>query len=416
MLKKYIYLLTTSLLIHDANAAGFASPIQGANGLGFAYAGAAASALDATTIFANPAGMSYLPERQFVEAIHVVKPESRFEDEGSIKATGVPPRGGEGGDIGSWNFVPNLFYSHRLSPDLTIGIGVNSPFGLKTEYDRDWVGRFQTVKSQLRTINFNPSVAYRINDQLSVGAGISAMWAEARLSRAVNRVVSPESFVRIRGDDWGFGMNAGLIYQATKQTRFGLAYRSKIEQHLEGKAKFDEPLNTANTDVTTDITIPETLSLSAYSQINDQLELLGDITWTHWSRFKEIKILRANGTVLSASPQNWDNSMRYSVGAIYKVKESLRLKAGVAFDEEVISDEFRTARIPSNDRTWLSVGVGWKISDKSYIDVGYSHLFVKDAKIDDDQNSAAEGFNGRVTGRYKANVNILGVQLTRSFD
>ena len=132
-MKKYVLACAVGLLSTNSNAAGFASPFQGANGLGFAYAGAAASALDATTIFANPAGMTYLPSSQFIESIHVVKPESHFNDDGSIKAAGVPPRGGDGGDIGTWNFVPNLFYAHKISPDLTVGFGVNSPFGLKTE-------------------------------------------------------------------------------------------------------------------------------------------------------------------------------------------------------------------------------------------------------------------------------------------
>ena len=242
------------------------------------------------------------------------------------------------------------------------------------------------------------------------------MWAEAQLSRAVNRVVAPESFVRIEGDDWGFGFNAGLIFQATDQTRFGVAYRSKIEQSLKGEAKFDAPLNTANTDVKTDITIPETLSFSAYSQLNEKWDVLADITWTRWSRFKEIKILRADDSVLSLTRQNWDNSFRYSIGTIYKYDDNLKLKAGLAFDKEAISDEFRTARIPSNDRTWLSVGLGWKISNNSNLDVGFSHLFIKDAKIDDNQSSPSQGFNGRVKGEYKSNVNIFGVQFTRNLN
>lgn len=400
----------------SANAAGYGSPIQGASGLGNAYAGAAASAVDATTIFANPAGMIYLNDSQFIEAIHVVKPESRFEDEGSIKGAGVPPRGGEGGDIGSWIFVPNLFYAKKISPDLSMGLGVNSPFGLKTEYDDDWVGRFQTVKSQLRTINFNPSIAFRVNDSLSVGAGISAMYARAELTRAVNRVVSPESFVKIKGDDWGYGFNLGLIYQVTEDTRLGLAYRSKVEQNLKGEAKFDAPLQALNTNVKTSITTPETVSFSTYSQLNDKWDLLTDITWTRWSRFEEIKILRENGSLLSLTPQNWDNSLRYSMGATYKYDSKLNLRAGIAYDEEAISDEFRTARIPSNDRTWLSVGASWQMSEKSKLDVGFSHLFIKDAVIDDDQNSPAEGFNGRLRGKYQAQANILGIQFTRTLD
>lgn len=409
-----VFFMSVSLLSAPLSfAAGFGTPAQGASGLGTAYAGIAASALDATTIFANPAGMTYLPNSQFVIANHLLKPEVRFKDEGSVKASGVPSTGGQGGDIGSLILMPNIYYSHKISEDLYVGIGVNSPFGLKTEYENDWIGRFQTVKSQLKTININPSVAFKVNDRFSVGAGISVMRAEAELTRAVNRVVLPESYVSIKGDDWGAGFNLGGIYKLTSDTRIGISYRSKVDLNLDGDAKFGSALSNSNTDVKTKIVTPESISVSSFTQLNDSWDLLADITWTRWSRFQEINILKNDGSSLTNLPQNWRNTVRYSIGAVYKLNDEIQLRSGLAFDQEAISDEYRQARIPSNDRTWLSFGASWKASKVSKLDFGFTHIFIKDAKINQNQNTAALGFNGALIGEYDAEANIVAIQFTR---
>lgn len=403
----------------NANAAGFALIEQSGSGMGNAYAGAAAVAEDASTIFFNPAGMAYIQGRQAAAALHLIEPNAEFDNEGSIKATSIPstlvPAGGEGGDAGDLAFVPNFYYVMDVNDTVKFGLGVNAPFGLKTEYDDDWIGRFQAVKSEVKTININPSISVKLNDQLSLGFGVSAMWMEAELTRAVNRVLAPESTVKIKGDDWGYGFNVGAIFQATAATRIGVAYRSKVEQHLDGKAKFGPALAAGNTGVKADVTLPETFSVSAFSNLNDKWDLLGDITWTRWSQFKELKIVRDNGTTLSTTPENWDNTLRYSLGVNYHYSDALKLRAGLAYDQEAISNEFRTARIPGNDRKWLALGAGWLISPASKLDVGYAHLFISDAKIDDDQTSAAEGRNGRLRGKYEGSVDMLSVQYTHSF-
>lgn len=406
-----IVIFTAPLISH---AAGFALIEQSGSGMGNAYAGGAAAAEDASTIFFNPAGMTYIEGTQAVSALHLIKPNIEFHDSGSIKAFGLPPRGDEGPNAGGLAFVPNFYFMTVISPTIKMGIGVSAPFGLKTEYGDEWVGRFQADKSELKTININPSIAFKVNDQLSLGFGVSAMLAKATLTRQVNRVVAPETEVEIKGNDWGFGFNLGALYQVTENTRIGLAYRSKVEQHLEDRSK--SPLVAAlNTKVKADITLPENFSVSAFSQLNDSWDLMGDVTWTRWSRFKELRIDFANATSDAVTLENWENTLRYSVGVNYHYSDAIKLRAGVAFDEEAIKDEFRTARIPGNDRKWLSMGVGWRITPATKLDVGYSHLFISDTKIDDDQTSAAEGFNGRLRGDFKASVDILSLQLTHNF-
>ncbi|CAG0948682.1 Putative outer membrane protein [Methylophilaceae bacterium] len=393
----------------NAHAAGFALVEQSGSGIGNAYAGGAAAAEDASTIFFNPAGMTYVQGRQGVVALHLVRPSADFGNEGSVAGFGRP-LGGEGGDAGGLAYVPNAYYMTEIRPDLKFGIGVNVPFGLSTKYDKDWLGRFQAIKSDLKTVNINPAIAIKVNDQLSLGFGVSAMWAQAELTRAVN-FVAGESDVRIKGDDWGFGYNFGAIYQITPDTRIGASYRSKVKQHLEGDAKFGTPLTANNTDVKADLTLPENFSLSVFSRLSDKWELMGDVTWTRWSRFKELRINRDDGSLLSLTPENWENTRRYSIGANYRYSDKLKLRAGVAYDEEAIKDEFRTARIPGNDRTWVALGASWQVSPISSLDIGYAHLFVSDASIDDSQLPV----NGRLKGEYDASVDILSLQYTHNF-
>lgn len=402
-----------------AQAAGFALIEQSGSGMGNAFAGAAASAEDASTIFFNPAGMTYIQGSQVVGALHLIKPTAHFDDDGSTAAL-LRTKGGEGGDLGDLSFVPNFYYVHEVNPSIKVGLGINAPFGLKTEYDDDWMGRFQAIKSELKTVNINPSIAFKATDNLSLGFGVSAMWAQAELTRAVNFLTFGEGGAKIKGDDWGFGFNAGAIYQVTGATRVGLAYRSKVEQHLDGDVKFKlpSPALTAlspNGGVKADVTLPETLSLSVFSQVNDTWDVMADVTWTRWSQFQELKVVRDSGTVLQNVEENWHNTMRYSIGANYKYCDSLKLRMGVAYDEEAIPTDTRTARIPGNDRTWLALGAAWQVNPSTKLDIGYAHLFVSDAKIDDDQTSAAKGRNGRLTGEYDGSVDILSAQVTYSF-
>ena len=398
----------------SAQAAGFALIEQSASGMGNAYAGGAAIAEDASTIFFNPAGMTYIEGTQAVGALHLIKPNAEFKNKGSDPAAGFPPAGDEGPNAGNLAFVPNFYFMTALTPAIKVGVGVNAPFGLKTEYDDGWIGRFQAVKSEVKTININPSIAFKVNDQLSLGLGVSAMWTEATLTRQVNRVFAAESDVEIKGDDWGYGFNLGAIYQATADTRFGVAYRSKVKQDLEGEAKFGATLRTNDSDVTASVDLPESFSASVFSRVNDKWDVMADITWTRWSRFEELRIKLDSGAPDVFTGENWENTTRYSIGVNYHYSDAIKLRAGLAYDEEAIKDEFRTARIPGNDRKWVALGASYTASPTSKFDIGYTHLFISDAKINavDEQ---APTVNGRVRGDFEGSVDILSFQYTHNF-
>ncbi len=430
-------------------AAGFAIIEQSASGLGNAYAGGAAAAEDASTIFFNPAGLTRLPHRQLIAAGHVIAPQANFSNNGtqSLLPGVAVALGGNGGNAGGEAFVPNLYYSMPVNNDLVFGIGINAPFGLKTEYDRGWIGRYHAIESELKTVNINPTIAWKASDQLSLGFGVSAQYVEATLSREIDTGsacvglltvagdptpvatcagtfgLTPQQsdgFAEINGDDWSYGFNFGALYQLNDVTRVGLAYRSKVSHELEGDANFTVPAGFSalvgptqyiDTGAKADVDLPESLSLSIYHDVNDKLSVMGDVTYTRWDRFEELRVRYDSAQADTVTPEQWDNSYRVAFGANYRVDSGLTLRAGVAFDEEPIpNDSLRTPRIPGNDRTWLAVGAQFAASDKMLFDVGYAHLRVADTNINHSDATA-----GTLIGSYQNEVDIFSAQLTYNF-
>lgn len=429
--KTLFFVTFMTATLGQAQAAGFALIEQSASGLGNAYAGAGASAQDASTIYFNPAGLTYLTGNQLVAAGHIIEPNAEFSGS-ATNPLGAPISGGNGGDAGTTGLIPNLYYRHQLANGFIFGLGVNAPFGLKTEYDATWVGRYHAIESDLKTININPTIAYKAAPNLSVGVGVNVQYIEATLSQAVNQQLAclvaggggacaalSDATATVEGDDWSYGYNFGLLYDIAPGTRVGFAYRSKIKQELEGDASFAGASTFFTsmgrfvpTQVTAGVTLPESASLSFYHDVNSQWAVLADATWTRWSRFNELRIEFSNPLQPdSVTPENWDTSMRYSAGLNYRHSNAWLLRAGVAFDEEPIpNDQLRTPRIPGNDRTWLALGANYAVSPSMSFDFGYAHLFVADSRINHTSASA-----GNITGDYDNSVDILSAQMNWTF-
>lgn len=422
----------------EAGASGFALIEQG-GGLGNAFAGGAASAEDASTVFFNPAGMSRLNGTQISLGGAFIKPSAKFNGTASGLAPLQTAGSGTGGDAGGWAFVPNLYTTHQINDQLHVGLGVNAPFGLQTKYNSDWMGRFQGVKSKLETVNVNPSVSYDVGDSFSVGAGVSYQYVSGKLTNAVNysglafsagggallgAIGGPgkEGLSTLTGNDTAFGYNFGALFKIGEQTRIGAAYRSKIKYHLSGDVRFDNRpalLAAALPDqpVSLAITMPDSFSMSAFHQFSDQLDIMADATWTGWSEFKTLEVKRANGTPLgAATPENWDDTWRFSVGTAYHYNDQWTARAGVAYDQSPVSTTYRTVRIPDADRTWLTLGGQYKPSPNSTVDFGYAHLFVSNAKLN--QSAAANpdlAGKGLLVGNYDSRVDIVSVQYGYQF-
>ncbi len=430
-----------ALVAPGAMAAGFALIEQSASQMGNAFAGSAAIADDASTIYFNPAGMTRL-SRQLVGGLHLVATQADFSGNATTPATTPVTTGGDGGNAGGLGVVPNLYYTTPLNSQVMFGLGINAPFGLATEYDDDWVGRYQAIKSEVITVNINPSIAFKATNSLSVGIGVSFQYMEAELTQAIDQgsLCTPilaqlqaagvpgadpascagllpegaDGFAKVQGDNWAGGFNFGLLYEPSASTRIGFNYRSKIKQQLIGDGEFSNTIAQiapfgifVDTDVSASVDLPQTASLSAYHDMNNQWAVMADVTWTGWSSFDELRIEYDSFQPDTAIDESWNDSMRYAVGLNYRHDSKWLFRGGVAFDESPIpNDEHRTARIPGEDRTWVSLGFGYQVSSAMGIDVGYSHLFVKEPKTEH-----GTATTGTISGDYDASVDILSAQL-----
>ena len=408
-----------------ASAAGFALIEQSASGMGNAFAGAAASAEDASTVFFNPAGMTLLPKREVVVAGHYIVPSFSFSDNGGSSGAALQTAGGNGGDAGSGAVVPNAYFTIAVTPQVWMGLGINVPFGLTTEYDPTWLGRFQAIKSEIKTVNINPSVAYQVSENFSFGVGLNYQKIDGELTSAVNYSAAAggalgpnlEGLTTVKGDDTAWGYNVGALIKLNESSRIGLAYRSAISYELEGTVTFSNrpaPLAAAIPDgpVTLKIKMPDSASVGVFTRLNDQWDVLGDITWTGWSSFQKLEVIRSNGSTLLAVDEKWRDTYRFGVGANYRLNEQVTLRGGIAYDQTPVRDEHRTARIPDNDRKWLTVGAKYLINSSMWVDAGYAHLFIKDAPISDNQAAAGKG---NLVGSYNGSIDIFSVQYTLSF-
>jgi long-chain fatty acid transport protein len=379
----------------NASASGFALIEQSASGMGNAFAGGAAIADDASTVFFNPAGMSRLSGKQIVIAAHAITPSAKY-----TSSAGVP----SGGDAGSTAVVPNGYFVMEINPDLRFGLGLNAPFGLQTKYDANWAGKQQAILSKIETVNVNPSLSYQVNDKLSVGAGLDYQHIKGELTQDSGGALG---LAVVQGTDNAWGYNFGALYNLDAATRIGMAYRSAMSYTLSGTVTTSLPF--ANGPVSLDIKLPGSFSISGFHSYNDKWDVMADITWTGWSTFNQVKIVNASGATISNTPENWKDTVRVAVGVTHHYNRQWLARAGLAYDQAPVPDAFRTARIPDNNRTWLSFGGQYKPTPASAIDLGYSHLFVNDSSINSPTPAPA------LVGTYKNSVDILSVQYTYSF-
>jgi long-chain fatty acid transport protein len=450
----------------NASGAAFALATQSAMGLGNAFAGAAATAEDANTVWFNPAGLARLNLPQVEAAINIITPSAKLSNSGSQAALGQP-LGGTGGDAGGTAFVPTMFGSMAINDQWHIGIGINAPFGLKTEYDTGWLGRYQALTSEIKTININPSVGWRATKDFWLGAGVSYQQFKATLTNNVNYTAGLaqgygqaaaaglipasaipsliaatsglDSYSSMTGDDWSWGWNVGAMYSFNGDAnndpgagRIGMTYRSKIKFNVAGNVGISNPTVPALTgglapfnplvqgissqinqtrlysgSVSLDATMPDMASLSYYQKLDDKWDILADVTWTGWSSIQELRIIRTSGAATGAPtvlPENFKDTWRFSLGTNYQYTDKIVLRAGVAFDQTPTNSTDLSPRLPDGDRTWLALGARYKYSPEINFDVGMAYEFIKDPQI----NSGTAGISGGIPNSIAGNGLVNG--------
>jgi long-chain fatty acid transport protein len=453
-------------------ASGFQLFEQSASGLGNAFAGQAAGVKDASAIHFNPAALTRVKGWSIVVSVDPIGLSNTFTDTGSSVPAAGPytfnvPLGNNGGDAGKWIPVPTGYVSGQVTERIWLGVGVNVPFGLETDWDPAWMGRFHATKSKVRALTVTPAIALQLSDNLAIGGG--ANWQDftadfnsgvaygglsfagtaqalapmplppavkAAALAAVTAQLGPEGTALegqglIHGTSKAWGWNAGALVKLGAQGHLGVTYHSKVTHDITGDVTFqDAPsfalpgglapigdaLNArfANGPVKTTITLPETWSVAAAVE-HEKVEVLADWTWTGWSTLQSLDINRADGLPLSSVGLKFADTWRAGLGVNYRFDNAWMLRLGTAYDKSPVQDQYRTPRLPDSNRVWAAGGFEWTISPKARVDVSYAHLFL-DKSTSDLPNISETGTPvGALVGDYQSGTNLLGAQLTLSF-
>jgi long-chain fatty acid transport protein len=425
-----------ALVAPRAEASAFQLKENSAKALGRAFAGSAAAGDDASVIVNNPAAMSLLPGTYTFQAdVTGINFSSQFHGTGT-DAQGRPLTGGDGGDAGTTIPVPALYFAAKVGDRWHIGAAFTAPFGFKTDYDAGWVGRYNAIKSDFKSLDGTLSASFDVTDTFSIGASFIAQKTSAELTSAinfnsvglgliqqaaaggllppqlvpqylalVNGAIPPgtDGLVRIKGDDWAYGWQLGGLWRLTDKDRFALNYRSKIDSTLEGTANYVVPSNVTavlsspqvapilagaggvpftHTTGTADFTTPAVATASFWHQ-DEKFGLGADISWTKWDSFKELAVNYGNpAQPPSSETYNWRNSWFVSVGGEYYMSDKLTLRGGVAVDSTPTYSATRSPRVPDSTRKWVAFGIGYNATKNFEINAGYAHIFVNKAHMD----------------------------------
>jgi long-chain fatty acid transport protein len=450
----------------QALATGFQLNEQSASSIGNAFAGGAAFTDDISAMWWNPAVLSKFERAQFIQGLHVVVPSIKFSNEASQPALNQP-LGGDGGDAGGWNFIPNLYFSMPINNQFAFGLGIGGPFGNKTQYSNGWLGRYQALDSEILTINVNPAFSWKVTPEFSVGAGVNFQYIDGRFTQSANysgAIASaaagaaaagqiPAALVpgilaatggydilaTIKGDDTAWGWNIGAAWDITPAWRVAAAYRSEMKYDLKGTSDFNNPtvtvppgtspqvaaviplltnlVNASSTftgqSISSDITLPWIANLSAVWKFDRQWEFMGDVQWTGWSSIEELRFVNtADGSTASVVPLEWDDTYKIALGTSYRYNEQWKARFGVAFDTTPVTTD-ETPRLPDSDRWWITVGGEYRWTPQWKFDAGFAYIIGDKAQFN--QNLGSTARYGLINGEFRASTWILSAQAAYVF-
>ena len=397
-------------------ASGFALNEQSISGMGTGFAGRSSSADDASTVFGNPAGMSRLKREQVTVGGAAIIAKSDIKGNGTFG-------GSNDGDMVPVVGVPMGYYVKPIDEHWAFGFGVYVPFGLITDYENGFAGRYFGNKSEVQVVTLQPTISYAFNDKVSIGFGPTINRIDGALESAT---LNPGSLgrndgkVKITGDDTAVGYNIGVMVQATDSTRVGLTYHSMVDYKLKGDTKISGsgfgPFSGSKFDATLKIKTPESVDFSVTHELDANWTLYAGSTWTRWSRLESIVVNNEGTGPLAPAlgqiteEQNWHDTWAHAIGAAYKVNKEWTLRAGFSVDQSPTNNHDRSPRIPTGDRKVFSLGAGWSPSDDMTIDVAYSYLMEEDVKIH--QSSPSKG---AYDAKYENSAHGLGASLTYRF-
>ncbi len=437
-----------ALAFGHAHAAAFQLKENSAKGLGRAFAGSTSAWGDASVVATNPASMRLLDGRQFQADLSAISFSAEFEKYGARHVgptgpgTGTPVSGGNGGDAGMIAPVPAAYFHVPFgeNDNMHFGMSLTAPFGFKTEYDRDWVGRYHGVTTDLKAIDLGASFSYDVNPYVSFGASVFVEHLTIELSSAIDfgtaiyaqpggaqlgfRPGNADGFYTVEGDNNAVGWTIGGTFSPTEDTNIALSYRSKVEHKITGgKAKFTVPTNAAavlaarapgqyvDTTGKATVELPASATVSVTHRINDRWTVMGDVSRTAWApSFDQVTIDFASNQADESLPFKYKDTTFGSLGAEYKLSDTITLRGGVAYDESPTSYSHRDVRVPDVTRKWLSLGLGWTPSENTEFNFGYTHLFTNEPAI-----NLVSATGSTLQGKYKVGGDILAASINYKF-
>lgn len=436
-LKLSVLAASVALVTTQVQAAAFQLAEQNATGLGRAYSGEGAIGDNAAVLGRNPAAMTLFDKPALSGGVIYVNPDIDVEGKGANvaagKALGLPT---DSKDIADDAWVPFVYYVHPINEQWVAGVGAFTNYGLSTTYQDDHYAGPVAGKTNLKTFNLNPNIAFKANEHISLGAGFNAVYADAELIRhsgvasaqvngqtagspVATSLVPTNEFVRLKGDDWGYGWNIGTLIEADEHNRWALTYRSKIKLTLEGDYSSalpnlggqqlapDLPIGTGGQSIPgqLDLTLPAIAEVSGFHQIQPDWALHYGIMWTEWSSFEELRAQNGAGDTLFKKDEKFNNSWRVSMGATHTLNDQWVLRGGLAYDQSPVPADTRSISIPDVDRTWYTLGATYAATPNLSVDGGFAFLHGKKVDVIED------GFEFRSGG----NAYLFGLQMNYDF-
>lgn len=468
-LAQAVRLTTLAAIISPAGAlaGGFSLNEQSASAMGTANAGATANPENASTVYFNPAGMSQLSGTNisFGAAVLDIDAEAKEGTASATNQSGSEVTGSGGGDIADPAVLPNFYLTHEINDSIDVGFGIHAPYGLAADYNDDFVGRYFADKTELTAISFTPAISLNNGQGLSMGVGLNIMYAKGKLTRFVDNSgtialapggVAPgtpsQGYADIEGDDVAVTFQVGFLYKLNDRTQIGLKAQTGNQLQLKGDAEFTDvavvtPAGSAQPGVAfpldsteparVPLSIPESVSLGARHRLTDTVTVLAGATYTKWSRFDALDIYgrdpskpftsRSPGgqpNQLTHVPEQWDNTWQFNVGGIWQATPEWALKAGYAYDQSPV-DQYVTARVPSSDRHWLTLGTQWQPAQSGWtVDAAVGTLlFTDNPEVSD--KSYIQTASGTIQnpadpyssykGKYDVSAWSASVQLSKAF-
>lgn len=401
--------LCAAMTPQSAQAAGFYIQEQSVKGLGSAFSGSVTNLNDPSTVYFNAAGMTKLQGTQGQLGVHIIDVDADLTDTGTAHTGGVPAVGANnGGDPGDPAAVPNAFVTHQISDDLWFGLGISAPFGLGSEYESNWFGRYDSIKSDLTTIDTQLSLAYKVNDKLALSGGVNIQRADAELTNAF--FAGTEGLATLEGDDIGYGYNLGLMYEPTEKTTIGLSYRSHVAYDLEGSLKIEGSTGAdRNDDATAALKTPDIATFGIAHDVNDDWTVSAQATWFGWNSFESIDADPESGINPGPTIQNYQTTWAYAVGAEYKYSDDWKFRAGFQYDETPTTDLYRTTRTPDGDRTWFSTGATYSWTDNIDLDLALTYIDVSSENVNVTRAQGAGSANVQANADVDVMIGALGL-------